>query len=137
MSRRYSELILLPTFAERFKYLNLSGIVGEETFGSKRYFNQQFYTSKEWIDFRRSIILRDHGCDLGVDGHDIFGPIHIHHLEPLTIDDVIEHSELLMDPENVICTSGFTHKAIHYGNEDYLMSFLVERTPNDQCPWRK
>lgn len=136
MSRSYSELILLPTFEERFRYLMLGGLVGESTFGSSRYLNQRFYTSYEWRTFRRDMILRDLGCDLGIDGHDINGIVHLHHLNPLTVDDIVNHTELLLDPENVICTSGDTHKAIHYGDQSYLLSFYQERRPGDTTPWR-
>ena len=134
--RRYSDLIKLKTFDERFEYLKLSSIIGEKTFGAERYLNQKFYTSKEWRDFRRKVIIRDEGCDLGLDGYQIFDRIEIHHINPISIDDVINRNDNLMDMENVICVSPRTHKAIHYGNIDSLPKLPVERKPNDTCPWK-
>ena len=134
--RRYSDFIKLKTFDERFEYLKLSSIIGEKTFGAERYLNQKFYTSKEWRDFRRKVIIRDEGCDLGLDGYQIFDRIEIHHINPISIDDVINRNDNLMDMENVICVSPRTHKAIHYGNIDSLPKLPVERKPNDTCPWK-
>ena len=136
--RTYSELITLQTFKERYEYLKLDGIVGRSTFGFDRYFNQKFYTSKEWKTARRDIIVRDNGCDLGVDGYDIHGKLFIHHMNPITVSDISDCTEYLMNPEYLICVSFDTHNAIHYGSEDILnkYSFAV-RTPNDTCPWRK
>lgn len=138
--RRYSELIQLPTFEERFKYLSVGGTVGLATFGGDRVFNQMFYTSGEWLAFRNKIITRDLGCDLGCTDHEIPNgtTIVIHHLVPLTIDDIKQSSEFLLNPEYAITTTDATHKAIHYGNESYLDRFkIIERKPNDTCPWRK
>ena len=135
--KRYSELVMLPTFEERFNYAELDGKVGEETFGWRRYANQRFYTSPEYRRFRRDIILRDGGCDLASDDHEIGGKIIIHHLNPITFDDIIEHSELAWNPEYVICVSELTHKAIHYSNINLLPSKFVERTKNDTCPWKR
>lgn len=138
MIKTYSELIKLKTFIERFKYLKLDGTVGAETFGFDRYLNQRFYTSKEWISFRNKIILRDSGCDLGILDRGIFRGLVIHHLNPITAEQLINHDPILLDPENVITTQEDpTHKAIHYGSEDLLVadSFAVRR-PNDTCLWK-
>lgn len=135
--RTYSELITLPTFLERYYYLRLNGIIGEETFGNERYLNQIFYNSKEWKMFRRDIIVRDMGNDLGVEGREIGGLIIVHHLNPITIDDILQRSKSLIDPENAICAGVITHKAIHYGDESLLMENPVERRKNDTCPWRQ
>ena len=133
----YSELITLPTFEERFEYLKLPGVVGQATFGGNRWLNQRFYTSKEWKTFRRDIIVRDNGCDLGIDDglHDIHGRILIHHLNPIRIEDLKERSfDILLDPENVICVSHKTHEAIHYSDANLLETYH-ERTPNDTKLW--
>lgn len=137
MERSYSELMLLPTFEERFRYLMLGGYVGVETFGSSRWINQAFYKSKEWTDFRRSIIVRDGGCDLAIPGFDIFKWATIHHINPLSKTDVLDHTELLFDPENVITVTPNTHKAIHYGDDSLLTLQLSDRKPNDTCPWKE
>lgn len=137
MIRTYSELITLPTFEERYEYVRLGGRIGDETFGSDRYINQTFYTSKEWRRFRRDIIVRDMGCDLAMEDREIGGLIVIHHLIPLTVDDILRRSEFLMNPEYVVCVSDNTHKAIHYGDESLLITAPVERYKNDTCPWRR
>lgn len=134
--RTYSELIRLKTFEERFEYLKLDGIIGRETFGFDRYLNQMFYTSIEWKKFRRDIILRDNGCDLAIPGLDIIGKIFIHHLNPITKEDILNRTEYLMNPEFVICSSKLTHDAIHYGDSDLLPKGPIERKRNDTCPWR-
>ena len=135
--RTYSELIKLPTFEERFEYLNLNGIVSQLTFGSERYLNQMFYTSDEWRRLRREIILRDEGCDLGIDGFDIHSKIIIHHMNPIREEDILQHSEYLINPEYLICTSLRTHNAIHYGDKQQVTYHPIERKPNDTCPWRR
>ena len=136
--KTYSELILLPTFVERFLYLKLDGIVGEDTFGFERYLNQKFYQTTEWKRFRDQIILRDYGCDLGLEGYEIYGPIYIHHINPIAIEDLRElRMDVLMNPENAICVSFRTHNAIHYGDESILDLPPVERSMNDTCPWRR
>lgn len=135
--RTYSELIRLHTFEERFRYLDLTGVVGEETFGFDRWINQQFYQSTEWRNLRRSIIIRDMGCDLGVRGYEIGGRIIIHHMNPITKQDILEANEFLMDPEYMICVSDNTHKAIHYGDENLLIKAPIERRKFDTCPWRQ
>lgn len=134
--RTYSELITLPTFEERFRYLQLNGAVGKETFGFDRYVNQKFYRSAEWRRVRDHVIVRDNGCDLGVEGYDIHGPILIHHMNPISIDDIYDVSEYLLNPEYLISTIQNTHNAIHYGDEDLLIKAPIERRRNDTCPWR-
>ena len=134
--RTYSELITLPTFIERYRYLKLSGRVGEDTFGFDRYLNQVFYKSKEWRSIRDYVITRDNGCDLGMVGHDIYGRILIHHMNPITADDILKRSDLLLNPEYLICTIKNTHDAIHYSDESLLITDLIERSKNDTCPWK-
>ena len=134
--RTYSELITFQTFKERYKYLRLRGFVGEETFGYDRYLNQVFYKSKEWMDIRDYVIVRDNGCDLGMPGHEIHGRILIHHMNPITKEDILRRSEFLLDPEYLISTIKLTHDAIHYGDENLLMDEPIVRTKNDTCPWR-
>ena len=134
--RTYSELITLPTFEERFKYLQLNGQVGESTFGFDRYMNQVFYRSQKWKSIRDFVIIRDCGCDLGVEGYDIHGKIIIHHMNPLSIRDVETESDFLLNPDFLICTTHNTHNAIHYGDENLLVTAPIERTKNDTCPWR-
>ena len=136
MVRTYSELIKIPTFLERFKYLKLNGSVGVDTFGFDRYLNQTFYRSYEWKRLRNDVIVRDIGCDLGLEGYDIFDKILVHHMNPIGPDDIIHRSDYLLDPEFLICTSKLTHDAIHYGDEQILYQDPVIRTPGDTCPWR-
>lgn len=135
--RTYRELQQLQTFDERFAYLQLRGHIGKETFGYDRYLNQQFYRSKEWKDVRRIVILRDHGCDLGIMDRIITGRIYIHHMNPITKEDLINGSDLVLNPNYLICASSMTHEAIHYGDKDLLISDYVERSPYDTCPWRQ
>lgn len=135
--RTYSELIQLPTFEERYEYCRLGGSVGKETFGFDRYLYESFLHSKEWKAFRRDIIIRDNGCDLGIVDREIQGLITIHHLCPITLEDVLTRSEYLLNPEYAISTSDMTHKAIHYGDDSLLIKPPIERTANDTCPWRK
>lgn len=136
-SKSYNEMIQYPTFEERFRYLKLGGSVGADTFGFDRYLNQKFYQSAEWKSVRDQVILRDRGCDLGVPGRDIYGRIYIHHINPLTIDDVSNLSPAMLDLNNLVCVSMDTHNAIHYGDEEYLnRNVYVERKPGDTCPWR-
>lgn len=132
----YSELIALPTFIERFRYLKINGAVAEETFGYDRYLNQILYHSPEWRRFRNEIIVRDNGRDLGCEGFELYGKILVHHMNPITIDDVLKRRPCIFDPENVISTCLTTHNAIHYGDESLLMIEPIERTKNDTCPWR-
>ena len=135
--RTYSELIALPTFKERYEYLRLNGRVGEETFGYDRYMNQTFYKSREWLNIRDEVIIRDNGCDLGVEGYEIHGRILIHHMNPITIDDILQRSDFLLNPEYLISTIKRTHDAIHYGDENLLIDVPIERTKNDTCPWKR
>lgn len=134
--KTYSELILLPTFKERFEYLKLSGVVGRDTFGFDRYLNQQFYRTSEWKKVRDAVIIRDNGCDLGVEGYEIYDRIIIHHMNPITANDIIKHSDWIVDPNQLICTSFRTHNAIHYGDISLIDKQPTIRKPNDTCPWR-
>lgn len=134
--KTYSELIALQTFEDRFEYLQLKGIVGQETFGFDRYLNQILYNSKEWKYLRNEIIVRDNGCDLALEGFEIHGRILIHHINPITIDDVIKRREMVFDPENLICVTHNTHNAIHYGDKSLLITGPIERRANDTCPWK-
>ena len=135
--RTYTELIQIPTFEERFEYLKLRSKVGNETFGFDRYLNQRFYRSKEWKDLRHYIFVRDNGCDLGIEGRDIFGNFTIHHMNPITIDDISDATEYLLNPEYLITTSLNTHNAIHYGDKDLLITEPISRSMHDTCLWRK
>ena len=134
--KTYSELIALPTFEERYRYLRLGGRVGEETFGFDRYLNQIFYKSKEWLRVRDFVIVRDNGCDLGIPGREIHDRILIHHMNPITIDDIVKRSDILLNPEYLITTVKNTHDAIHYGDEGLLITVPRERSKNDTCPWK-
>lgn len=135
--RTYSEMILLPTFIERYRYLKLGGMVGEETFGFDRYLNQKFYRSKEWRRIRDEVIIRDGACDLGIPDREIYSRIIIHHMNPITKYDILNQTEYLLNPEYMICTLKRTHDAIHYGDESLLFDGLVERSKNDTCPWKR
>lgn len=132
----YSELRSLSSFEDRFNYLRLRGKVGQDTFGFDRIFNQMFYRSKEWKSVRDKVIIRDNGCDLGVEGREIYGRIIIHHMNPISIDDIKDNTDFLLNPEYLITTIHSTHNAIHYGNEHLLMKNPVERTKFDTCPWK-
>ena len=134
--KTYSELITIPTFEERFEYLQLKGSVGKDTFGYDRYLNQVLYRSPEWKRLRNQIIIRDGGCDLACDGYDIYDKVLIHHLNPITVEDVLARSRKVFDPDNLVCVSHNTHNAIHYGDVDLLVTGPIIRTKNDTCPWR-
>ena len=134
--RTYSDLITLPTFKERYEYLRLDGIVGEETFGFDRYINQIFYKSKEWLEVRDHVIIRDNGCDLGIEGHEIHNRILIHHMNPIRKEDILNRSDILLNPEYLITTTKRTHDAIHYGDKNILLDTPIERIKNDTCPWK-
>lgn len=134
--RTYSELITLQTFEERFEYLKLGGTVGKETFGFDRYLNQTFYRSQDWLRTRDQIIIRDNGCDLAIEGREIYGRILIHHINPITMEDIMNRSSWLFDPENLICTVKNTHDAIHFSDENLLVKDPIARSKNDTCPWR-
>ncbi len=135
--KSYSVVILLPTLEERFEYLKLKGRVGAETFGYDRYMNQILYHDPEWKRVRREVIIRDNGCDLGVKDQEIQGRILVHHINPITIDDVKLRRYCVFDLDNLICTSHDTHNAIHYGDSNLLPKNPIERTPNDTCPWKR
>lgn len=138
MIKTYSELSKIPDFMGRFEYLSLKGVVAEETFGFDRYLNQKFYRSREWYQLRNKIIVRDNGCDLGIPGRDIFDHIIIHHMNPLRVDDIVNSTDFLLNPEYLICVSSLTHNAIHYGDKNLIaQTDIIERKPNDTCPWRK
>lgn len=136
MIKTYSELITFPTFEERFRYLELDGQVGDETFGFDRYLNQKFYRSAEWKKVRQEVILRDGGCDLGIEDRPIFGKVLIHHINPVSIDAIKQKEDWVLNPEFLICTCKRTHDAIHYSDESILFVEPIERTPNDTCLWR-
>ena len=134
--RTYSELIKIPTFEERYRYLRLGGRVGEDTFGFDRYLNQIFYRSDEWKRIRNFVIDRDRACDLAIDGREIHSRILVHHMNPIAVEDILNRSEFLLDPEYMVCTLKNTHDAIHYGDESLLFTMPTERYKNDMCPWR-
>lgn len=135
--RTYSELILLTTFEERFQYLKLGGTVGQIAFGYERYLNQLLYISDEWKRCRRKVIIRDLGCDLACEGYELQDKILIHHMNPITVDDILQRNPRVFDLENLICTSHNTHNAIHYGDESLLLRAPIVRTKNDMCPWKR
>lgn len=134
--KSYSEMIEIPTFEERFEYLKLGGTVGEMTFNGRRYLNQKLYKCNEWLTTRRRVILRDKGCDLACEGYEIFDSILVHHINPITIADILERRPCVFDLENLISTTFETHEAIHYGDKELLPKPFVERTKNDTCLWR-
>lgn len=134
--KTYSELITLPTFLERYRYLRIGGKVGEETFGFDRWINQNFYKDPEWLAVRDYVIVRDMGCDLGMPDREIMGRILVHHMNPITKEDILLRTEFALDPEYLICTIKNTHDAIHYGDESLLYSNPIQRRKNDTCPWR-
>ena len=135
MIRHYRDLKQLQTFQERFEYLKLNGKVGEETFGFDRYFNQRFYRSKEWKDVRNYVIARDRGCDLAIFDREIFGKVLIHHMNPISMDDICHSSDYLLNPEYLICVSKQTHDAIHYGDASLLILEPIVRKPKDTILW--
>lgn len=136
--RTYSELSKLTTFKERFNYLSLNGQVGKDTFGFDRIFNQKFYTSKEWRHIRDLVIVRDNGCDLGIEGYDIVGQnLIIHHINPISLEDIESKSDILLNPEYLITTTHNTHNAIHYGDDKLLITGPIQRSKNDTCPWKR
>lgn len=137
MMKSYNELITIPTFEERFRYLKVYGVIGNQTFGYDRYLNQKLYnTSREWKRIRDKVILRDNGCDLGCEGFEIYGKIIIHHINPITVEDIVTCNPCVFDLNNLISTSHNTHNAIHYGDEKLLMVAPIERKQYDTCPWR-
>lgn len=126
---------MLPTFEERFEYLKLGGEVGRDTFGFDRWINQKFYKSYEWKQVRRDVIIRDNGCDLGLEGYELQNGIYVHHMNPMLPKDIVDASEWILNPEYLICVSFNTHNAVHYGDAS-LLPKIVERRPNDTCPWK-
>lgn len=134
--RTYSELITIPTFEERYNYLKLNGIVGKETFGYDRYLNQLLYRSSDWKSFRDRIIIRDNGCDLACEGFELQSRIIIHHIDPITVEDILNNHPKVFDPENVVSTSHNTHLAIHYGDKNLISIGPINRYKNDTCPWK-
>lgn len=137
MIRTFTELSNLQTFEDRFRYLQLNGTVGKETFGFDRFINQEFYRSTEWKAVRDLVILRDNGCDLGAEGREIYGKIYIHHMNPVNSKDIQTKSEFLLNPEYLITTTHATHNAIHYGDETLLIKAPVNRSKYDTCPWKQ
>lgn len=137
MNRTYSELMSYRSFEERLLYLMCNGNVGEDTFGSHRYLNQRLYSSDRWKRVRREVIIRDNGFDLAHEDYPIVGTIYVHHLNPITINDILEEKTCVFDPKNLISTSFKTHNVIHYGKDGQELNNLVIREPNDTCPWRK
>lgn len=135
MIRKYSELRRFETLEERFDYLKLRGNVGNATFGFDRYLNQQFYASHEWKQVRNHVIVRDEGCDLGVDGYEIHDRVYVHHMNPMTVNDLTEFNEEILNPDYLICVTLRTHNAIHYGDVNQLPKPLVERRPGDTKLW--
>lgn len=134
--KTYSELIRLEKYMDRYQYLMLSGRVGQETFGYERFLNQSLYKSYEWRSVRDEVIVRDHGCDLGMEGYEIYGSIIVHHMNPITMDDIQNRNEDIFNPEYLVSTSFSTHNAIHYGDEGLLITEPIIRTKNDTCPWK-
>lgn len=135
MIRTYSELRRLESLEDRFNYLKLRGQVGGSTFGFDRYLNQRFYASHEWRQLRHHVIVRDNGCDLGVDGHEIHDRIYIHHMNPMTVSDLVEFNNEILDPEYLIAVTHQTHNAVHYGDANLLQKLPVDRRPGDTKLW--
>lgn len=137
-NKTYSEMLMFYTFDERFDYLKLTGRVGFDTFGCNRYMNQMFYKSKEWERIRSYVIVRDNACDLGIPDRPIAGTVYIHHIEPITVEDIKLGNPKILDPNNLVCVSFETHNALHYGSHDYVDKYkIVNRSSNDTCPWKK
>ena len=134
--RTYKELIRLPTFEERYEYLRIGGQVGDSSFGFDRYLNQALYRSREWLSIRNTIIVRDDGCDLGIADRSIGNRIVVHHMNPITVEDIEDHNPDVFDPRYLICVSDLTHRAIHFGDQSLLPKAPVERRPGDTCPWK-
>lgn len=137
ITKTYSELSKLSSFEERYNYLRIGGEVGKETFGFDRYLNQILYQTPEWKEARDKVIIRDNGCDLGIEGREIHSRVLVHHMNPITVDDILSRDPKVFDPEYLISTTHNTHNAIHYGDENLLAKDPIERTKNDTCPWRK
>ena len=136
MIKCYSELKQFTTFEDRFDYLSLKGTVGQETYGFDRWINQTFYRSQEWKQVRYYVIERDTGCDLGIKGREIQSHIIVHHMNPILVKDIQDNTDILLNPEYLICTTEITHNAIHYGDKSLLINMPESRKPNDTCPWK-
>ena len=136
MIKCYSELKQFTTFEDRFDYLSLKGTVGQETYGFDRWINQTFYRSQEWKQVRYYVIERDTGCDLGIKGREIQSHIIVHHMNPILVKDIQDNTDILLNPEYLICTTEITHNAIHYGDKSLLITMPESRKPNDTCPWK-
>ena len=136
MIKNYTGLITFPTLIERYRYLRMPGSVGDILYGADRYLNQRFYTSSSWARARDKVILRDEGCELGIESYPIIGPITVHHINRVTAEDILNDRDWLYDPEYLICVSPQMHKAIHFGDESLLPKGLIIRRPNDTCPWK-
>lgn len=134
--KSYSEMCSFSTFIERFNYLKLNGKVGAETFGFDRYLNQVLYCSQEWKRFRRQVIIRDNGCIFGLDGYDINGRLIVHHINPITLEQIEQRDPMIFSMENVVCVTHNVHEAIHYGDESLIPTDPIIRKPNDTCPWK-
>lgn len=135
--KNYRELLLYSTYDDRFNYLKTGSKIGKETFAQYRYYNQEFYRSIIWQEIRHKVILRDNGCDMGLEGYEINGPIIIHHIEPITIDDILNQTSRLLDLDNLVCVSDLTHKGIHYGFDSKVYNQNIIRVPGDTCPWKE
>lgn len=135
IERTYSELLQIPSFEERFVYLRIKGILGRSTFGFDRYLNQRFYASLEWKRIRNYVIVRDNSCDLAIPDRELFGSVRVHHMNPITVEDIELGTDYLLDPEYLICTSLITHNAIHFGDKQNLISLPKERRRGDTTPW--
>lgn len=134
--KSYSEMCSFSTFIERFNYLKLNGKVGIETFGFDRYLNQVLYCSQEWKRFRRQVIIRDNGCIFGLDGYNINGRLIVHHINPITLEQIEQRDPMIFSMENVVCVTHNIHEAIHYGDESLIPTDPIIRKPNDTCPWK-
>lgn len=134
--KSYSEMRSFSTFIERFNYLKLNGKVGIETFGFDRYLNQVLYCSQEWKRFRRQVIIRDNGCVFGLDGYNINGRLIVHHINPITLEQIEQRDPMIFSMENVVCVTHNVHEAIHYGDESLIPTDPIIRKPNDTCPWK-
>nr|DAT41873.1 MAG TPA: HNH endonuclease bacteriophage, HNH Endonuclease, DNA.52A [Caudoviricetes sp.] len=134
--KSYSEMCSFSTFIERFNYLKLNGKVGIETFGFDRYLNQVLYCSQEWKRFRRQVIIRDNGCIFGLDGYDINGRLIVHHINPITLEQIEQRDPMIFSMENVVCVTHNVHEAIHYGDESLIPTDPIIRKPNDTCLWK-
>lgn len=138
LEKSYSELMQFDTINDRYEYLRLCGLVSDPTFGSRRYLNQLFYRSPEWKQVRREVIIRDNSCDLAIPDYEIYKSAIVHHINPITIEDInYRNWDKLLNPENLITVSYNTHQAIHYGSNSLLPSMPIERTPGDTCPWKE